>query len=91
MDRKSEVSARRAVLKAGVAALAAGTASTILGRSAEAQQHKIAQKAVMYQATPKNNLQCSGCASWEPPNGCKIVDGTIDPNGWCVAFSPKKA
>jgi hypothetical protein len=29
--------------------------------------------------------------NWEPPNACKIVSGTIDPNGWCIAYAPKNA
>jgi hypothetical protein len=23
------------------------------------------------------------------PNACKVVSGTILPNGWCVAYAPK--
>jgi len=46
---------------------------------------------VQYQQTPKDGQQCSLCVNWQPPNACKVVAGTINPNGWCVAFAPKSA
>ena len=77
---------RRGVLQAGMAVLAgAGFADTARAQTAE----KLAQNIVQYQQTPKDGAKCSACVNWEPPNGCKIVAGTINPNGWCVAFAPK--
>ena len=32
---------------------------------------------------------CSTCVNFEPPSACKIVQGTIDPNGWCLVYAPK--
>ena len=57
-------------------------------RSANAQD-KIAQDQVQYQKTPKDGNKCSMCVNWDPPNACKIVAGTIDPNGWCIAYAPR--
>ena len=74
---------RRAILRAGLAAIG-GT----VAMRAEAQE-KIAQAMVQYQGTPKNGQICAACAQFEAPNACKIVAGTIDPNGWCIAFAPK--
>ena len=74
---------RRAVLGAGLAALAAGLA----GR-AEAQQ-KATQQMVQYQQTPKNNQECDGCLHFEPPTSCKMVAGKINPKGWCALYAPK--
>jgi hypothetical protein len=54
-------------------------------------QDKIEPKMVQYQTTPKDGAKCSTCVNWEPPNACKIVSGTIDPNGWCIAYAPKNA
>ncbi len=29
------------------------------------------------------------CLQFVAPNSCKVVDGTINPKGYCVAFTPK--
>jgi hypothetical protein len=48
-----------------------------------------------YQSTPNNGKKCSQCTffikgSSSTANGtCKIVAGSISPNGWCTAFSAK--
>lgn len=72
----------------GSAALAggAGLAALFAGREAQA---KIAQNLVAYQDTPKDGHDCVGCALFEPPNGCKSVEGTISPNGWCRLWLKK--
>jgi hypothetical protein len=79
-------SGRRTVLKAAVAALAAGAAAPAL-----AQTQKLPKQAVMYQDTPKNGQKCSMCVQFVPPRACKIVEGDISPDGWCGAFQPKPA
>jgi len=76
---------RRGLLQAGLGLLAAGG----IADAAQAQSTKLAQNIVQYQQTPKDGNKCSACVNWEPPNACKIVDGTINPEGWCVAFAPK--
>ena len=63
-------------------------AGGVLALSAEAQE-KLAQNLVQYQETPKDGHMCSTCVNFEAPNGCKIVAGNINPNGWCVAWGPK--
>jgi hypothetical protein len=76
---------RRALLSG--AAFVAGAAALIPLR-ARAQQ-KVAQAAVQYQTSPKNNQQCSGCSHFQAPSSCQLVDGTISPNGWCALFQAK--
>lgn len=76
----------RGMVRAGLGVLAAGAT---IGR-ASAQDQKIAQSLVQYQATPKEKAQCDGCTNWAPPNACKIVVGDISPKGWCVAYAPKE-
>ena len=76
---------RRTVLQVGLGAVAAATGAVATARA----QEKIAPELVMYQQTPKDGQKCSDCVNWEPPNACKIVSGTINPNGWCGAFAPK--
>ncbi|MFL5254091.1 MAG: hypothetical protein ACJ8AI_14570 [Rhodopila sp.] len=70
----------------GVAAAATAQAAPSGQRLA---QDKIAQAQVQYQTTPKDGQQCDKCVNWEAPNSCKIVAGTILPQGWCIAFAPK--
>ena len=74
---------RRGILQVGLAVIG-GAVTT----RAEAQD-KIPQATVQYQKTPKDGQMCSICVNFDPPNACKIVQGTIDPNGWCIAFGPK--
>lgn len=58
-----------------------------------AAEAKGSQAAFKYQSTPKNGQKCSQCkffikGSSATANGtCKVVDGSISPNGWCIAFA----
>ncbi len=60
-----------------------------------AARAKGSQAQFKYQKTPSNGHKCSQCTFYIPgksstANGtCKIVDGSISPNGWCTAFSGK--
>jgi hypothetical protein len=81
---------RRAVLKFGVAALTAGAAAAVATR-ASAQQDKVDQKTVMYQAQPKDGQKCSTCVNFQAPNACKLVAGQISPDGWCGLYAAKPA
>lgn len=74
---------RRSILKAGLAIAAAG-----IPLSVRAQQ-KIAQSMVQYQETPRDGKECDQCAQFIAPGSCKVVDGKINPKGYCVAFTPK--
>ncbi len=79
---------RRVFLRAGAAVGATVVTAGLVSR-ASAQDAKIEQSAVMYQATPKDGQKCSTCVNFEPPNACKIVAGNIAPEGWCAAYAPK--
>jgi hypothetical protein len=76
---------RRGVIKAGLMLATAGAA---VAGTARAQDQKIEQSLVQYQQTPKDGAECDKCVNWLPPNACKIVAGTINPKGWCVAYAP---
>ena len=62
---------------------------------ARADASKSSQASMHYQATPNDGKQCSGCNFFIPgssgsANGsCKIVDGSISPTGYCIAYSAK--
>ncbi len=42
-----------------------------------------------YQDEPKNGQRCADCTHFVEPNACKLVAGTIAPNGYCVLFHAK--
>ena len=45
--------------------------------------------------TPQPGKNCAKCSQYVPPpkasdcGGCKILPGTVHPNGYCRAFTPK--
>ncbi len=91
MENNGKKTSRREILKLGAFGLGAVGAMS-LASSANAQVAKKAQqKAVMYQATPKDGKQCSGCLHFEAPSSCRIVDGEINANGYCILFAKKPA
>ncbi len=81
---------RRGVMRTGLGLLAAGTAVAATAGTARAQDQKIAQNLVQYQTEPKDGAECDKCVNWVAPNACKIVEGNINPKGWCVAYAPKE-
>jgi High potential iron-sulfur protein len=56
---------------------------------------KGSQASFKYQTKPNGTKKCSNCSLFVPgktatANGsCKVVDGTISPNGYCIAYSAK--
>ena len=82
-------SSRRSLLKRG--ALLAGSAlfATIAPRKPAFAQQKASKAAMQYQDKPKGDQQCSNCMHFIPNNGCAIVEGTISPQGWCIAWVKK--
>jgi High potential iron-sulfur protein len=60
-----------------------------------AADSKSSQASMHYQTTPNDGKQCSGCQFFIPgqdPKGsgsCKLVDGSISPNGYCIAYTAK--
>ena len=80
---------RRRLLKG--AALLAGaslTASMVPSKNALAQQ-KVSKETAKYQDKPSADKQCSNCAQFIPNNGCKLVEGTVSPQGYCILWQKK--
>ena len=71
---------RRALFER-VAVAGAGTA-LLLG-SASPAEAKMAQADAGYQQMPKGDQSCSNCNLFVAPASCTLVDGTINPQGWC--------
>jgi hypothetical protein len=80
---------RRALLASGMLAIPVTAALITLRPELGAAQQKVAQKLVQYQMKPKNNQKCSLCLHFVPPDSCKVVEGKINPDGWCALFAPK--
>jgi hypothetical protein len=76
---------RRSLLR-GAAAVAGILAAT--SNLAEAQP-KISKVAVNYQDHPDGEKRCDKCAQFQPPDACKMVEGTISPQGSCRIFMPR--
>lgn len=81
-ESKARLSRRKVLL----AAVGAAPILALVSTGAEA---KMAQTAVAYQETPKDGKQCDGCNFFVAPNACKLVDGDINPMGYCKLWSKK--
>jgi hypothetical protein len=88
-SKKANGSSRREVLTLGAYALGALGVMGAAQRANAQVATKAKQKAVMYQQTPKDGKQCSGCQHFQPPSSCRIVEGEINPNGYCILFAKK--
>ncbi|MEO6925695.1 MAG: high-potential iron-sulfur protein [Rhodanobacter sp.] len=89
---------RRTLIRNGIAIAAVGAvAATGLLKStpARAQAGKASQAVAMYQPKPHGADQCDNCIHWIPgktpkdTGTCKVVEGTIAPDGWCVMYARK--
>jgi hypothetical protein len=89
-DRAEEVAATAIPAFAVGGAVGAAGAATIIAASPNraAAAPKISQKAVNYQDHPDGDKRCDKCVQFQPPNACKVVDGTISPQGSCRIFMP---
>jgi anaerobic selenocysteine-containing dehydrogenase len=83
LDRAGADMPRRTLLKIGV--FGAGAAVLLAGLPAVAGS-KMSQKAARYQATPKGAQRCDNCNQFQGPTACKVVDGDINPAGWCLLY-----
>ena len=80
----------RRVLFQRVATFAVGSSIAYgVGLNRAVAQAKVPQKTVAYQDKPKGTQRCDGCTNFQPPNGCKLVEGEISPQGWCSLFAQK--
>lgn len=66
--------------------------ATALGGQKRNPDQLSSQEAVSYQDQPKDGQQCSGCTYYitdkngDGKGACAIVEGVIDPEGWCVSY-----
>ncbi len=94
MDREVTHVTRRTFLEGAIvlpalAAALTGVAAADASKAPQAQMH--------YQSTPNGSMHCSLCKFFIPgkdasSNGtCQVVDGSISPNGYCVAYAAKSS
>lgn len=90
IERKLE---RRRILKQ---ALGWGAWSlALLGTGAQrAAAQKSSKGALLYQDHPHDGRRCGECKYFAvTPDAnagtCAVVEGAVDRNGWCMAFSPR--
>jgi len=88
MNKRTQDIARRKFLKMCGSSLALLPVAMIATDRTVAQG-KAKKEAVQYQDTPKNGQKCADCVLFEPPQGCKVVEGKISPEGWCSLFVAK--
>jgi len=73
---------RRRLIKGTLGSTALAVA---IPRGARAQQ-KWSRADALYQDHPKDGFSCAFCTLFEKPRACKVVEGDIDPKGWCKFF-----
>jgi hypothetical protein len=88
MDDNPKLSRRSVLRGAALLASAALTAKLVPSKEALAQQ-KASQEAMKYQDKPNGDKRCSNCLNFIPSNSCTIVEGTVSPNGYCLAWAKK--
>jgi hypothetical protein len=49
---------------------------------------KISKAAVAYQDHPDGDKRCDKCVQFQAPEACKMVEGSISPQGSCRIFMP---
>jgi hypothetical protein len=68
----------------------AGAPATSANTAAPAATKKVAPASVQYQTQPKGEQKCGGCVHFiAESNTCKLVDGQISPEGWCILWAKK--
>lgn len=67
----------------------------IWGLTNKAEASKASKEQVKYQDKPNKNEKCSNCIQFIPGEAqdadgeCKVVQGSISPQGWCTVFAQK--
>lgn len=71
-------------------AVPAGMAAAGPDPAAASAVKKVSQASVQYQTQPKGEQKCGTCVHFiAGPGTCKLVDGSISPDGWCVLWAKK--
>jgi hypothetical protein len=85
------ISRRRMLGVAATIGGAVGSAVLVASVGARADASQLQKQDVRYQDQPKGQQRCAGCNNFQAPSGCKVVAGSVNPNGWCLLYTAKKA
>jgi hypothetical protein len=91
-DHRIEIG-RRQIIKCGVGL--AGACALGLALATRNVAAKSPKAALLYQDQPNAGKRCADCKFFSSGGGdsntgsCALVEGPIDRNGWCMAFSPR--
>ena len=68
----------------------ASTSTAAVAPSGAAATPKVSKAIAHYQEQPKGDQQCANCANFiAESQTCKVVEGSISPNGWCIYWMKK--
>ena len=54
--------------------------------AAPAKLRKSSKLEAQYQDQPKDIRSCATCTLFTAPDGCKVVEGKVSPDGWCKLY-----
>jgi hypothetical protein len=80
---------RRSLLKSAAALAGAATCAGMTSNREAWAQAKASKDAMKYQDKPKGDQKCSNCLQFVAPDSCKVVEGKISPDGYCIAWVKK--
>lgn len=81
------MASRRRILRGASMAVIEAMVLSAAG-AASAAAAKSSQKSVEYQDRPKAGHSCNTCKNFQPPQSCKVVEGSVEPSGWCDKYTP---
>ncbi len=87
-DRSHGLS-RRSLLRAAMP-FTVGVLGGVAFNGQSRAEAKLPQDQVSYQAAPKNEKRCKDCVNFEGNNSCRVVAGTISPDGWCRLWTARR-
>ena len=85
----------RRLMLARAMGLVGGLTLALLVDTNTRAEAKAAKSDFLYQDRPRDGKGCGQCKFFSPVSEgattgtCAIVEGVIDRNGWCLAFSPR--
>jgi hypothetical protein len=67
--------------------LLAASAALVFPLGGACGAEKMSKQAAQYEDAPHGIAMCATCSLFVEPRACKVVEGDIDPNGWCRAYA----
>ena len=94
MSAEGTSNCRRGFIKLAVM-IAGGAALDCVHAPAATAAQKLAKAAVKYQDAPNGKKDCDDCLQFIPgktataEGSCQVVEGAINPHGYCIAWAAK--